>query len=330
MANPLDSRLLALTAVVTVGYQLVFFIITYLAKFDKLTDFAGSTNFVLLAIVTLTVGGAYEGRQIVTSVCVIIWGTRLCSFLLYRIILWGEDRRFDDKRENILKLAGFWVFQAVWVWTVSLTVTIINSKSGDDITAPSALAYVGWAIFACGFVLEATADQQKLIYKRKPESDGRWTDVGVWSWSRHPNFFGEMVIWWGLYLASVNDLKGAEHAAVASPIFITLLLLFVSGLPILEKSADRRYGRKDGYFEYKRRTSVLIPIPPSLYVHIPAFLKSTILLDFKIYNPGPPSEGSDRNSANGGDSPPSEDTALMREKKKTGSSGQMNKAESSV
>lgn len=285
MSTPLDDRLLALTAIITVGFQFTFFLITYILRFDKVTDFAGTTNFILLALVTLTVGGAYEPRQIVLSTFVFAWGARLCAFLLYRIILWGEDRRFDDKRNNLGKLAAFWILQAVWAWTVSLPVTIVNSKPASN--PLNALDYVGWVLFAFGAILEATADQQKLIYKRKPESRGRWTDVGVWSWSRHPNFFGEIIVWWGVFLSAINDLEGAEYAAVASPIFITLLLLFVSGIPLLEQSADERHGRKDDYNAYKRATSVLFLFPPFLYRRLPQGVKSTLLLDFKMYNPGP-------------------------------------------
>lgn len=306
MTNPLDDRLLALTAIVTVAFQFSFFLITYTLRFDKVTDFAGTTNFLLLAVITLTVEGGYNPRQIVLSTCVFVWGVRLCGFLLYRILLWGEDRRFDDKRNNIARLAVFWILQAVWVWTVSLPITIVNSK---DVSKPlNALDYVGWAIFVMAALLEAVADQQKLNFKNSPQSRGRWTDVGVWKWSRHPNFFAEMAVWWGLFLSAINDLKGAEFAAVVGPIFITLLLLFVSGIPILEKSWDEKYGRKEGYAEWKNMTSVLIPIPPSLYIGIPKSIKSTLLLDFKMYNPGPKPN---MNGANAGN--PTEETSLVEE-----------------
>lgn len=294
MTNPLDERLLALTAIVTVSFQFAFFLITYLLRFDKVTDFAGTTNFLLLAILTLTVGAAYTPRQIVITTCVLLWGTRLCAFLLYRIILWGEDRRFDDKRQNIAKLAAFWSLQAVWVWTVSLPVTIVNSKPGTH--SLSALDYVGWTLFALAAILEATADQQKLRFKQSEASRGRWTDVGVWAYSRHPNFFGEILVWWGLYLSALNDLEGAEHAAVVGPIFITLLLMFVSGIPLLEQSADAKHGQKEEYVAYKKRTSVLVLFPPAVYEKLPEGVKKTVLLDFKLYNPGPPSE-EDRNLA---------------------------------
>lgn len=287
-SNPLDNRQLLLTAIITIVFQFLFFLITYTLRIDKVTDFAGTTNFILLAIVTLTVGGNYHARQIVTSTCVLLWGVRLCVFLLYRILQWGEDRRFDDKRDNIVRLAFFWIFQAVWAWTVSLPVTILNSK--EENSSLNGVDYLAWCLFGLGLILEATADQQKLLYKNTPQSRGRWTDVGVWAWSRHPNYFGEMLLWVGVYLGCVSDLRGAEHAAVISPIFIILLLLFVSGIPLLEVSMDKRYGKREDYVTYKKCTSVLIPFPPALYVQLPSFIKKTVLLDFKMYNPGPPTE----------------------------------------
>lgn len=311
MSHPLDERLMALTAIITVAFQFSFFLISYALRFDKVTDFAGTTNFLLLAIVTLTVGAGYTPRQIVITTCVMVWGTRLCAFLLYRIILWGEDRRFDDKRENLANLVVFWCLQAVWVWTVSLPVTIVNSKR--ETASLSALDYVGWTVFAFGAILEATADQQKLWFKQSEASRGRWTDIGVWAYSRHPNFFGEMIIWWGLYISALNDLDGGEHAAVAGPIFITLLLMFVSGIPLLEKSADGKHGHKEEYVAYKKRTSVLILFPPSLYEKVPEAIKKTVLLDFKIYNPGPRSE-QDKNVP---DPKATESTSLVDESKKT-------------
>lgn len=283
----LDQRYLALTALVTIAYQGFFFLVTYALKFDKVTDFAGSTNFALVALLSFVLGGHYGARQIVLSACVFVWAARLAAFLLYRIILWGEDRRFDDQRENVGKLVIFWSLQAIWVWTVSLPTTIVNANAYNP--ALNALDYVGWVIFALGLALETVADQQKLLFKQSEASKGRWADVGVWSYSRHPNYAGELMVWYGLYISSLSVLRGAEHAAVAGPIFITLLLLFVSGIPINEQSADEKHGMKDEYRLYKQRTSVLVPFPPALYSKLPDVLKKTVMLDFPTYNRALPS-----------------------------------------
>lgn len=280
----LDSRLLALTALVTLGYQFVFGAIAYALKFDKLTDFAGGTNFLVLAVLTFCVGAlpAPSERQIVLSALVVLWALRLAGFLFYRIILWGEDRRFDDKRDKLARVLVFWSLQALWVWTVSLPVTVLNASSRS--VGLGVTDFVGWAMFVFGLTFEAVADQQKLKFKQTEASNGRWTDVGVWKWTRHPNYFGEMILWTGAFVSACRVFVGVDWIAALGPVFIILLLLFVSGIPLLEQSADKKHAGKDEYRTYKNRTSVLFPIPPSVYAGLPEGLKKTLLLDFPLYN----------------------------------------------
>ncbi|GMJ13517.1 hypothetical protein HRI_005020900 [Hibiscus trionum] len=259
MGTVIDSHFLALTAIVTVGYQLIFFIITALLKFDKVTDFAGSTNFVIIAVLTLVIKGSWHFRQVILTLLVVIWGLRLGLFLLMRILQWGEDRRFDEMRSNLGRLAIFWIFQAVWVWTVSLPVTVVNASDRDP--SVQAADIIGWIMWSLGISIEATADQQKLSFKNSPENRGRWCNVGLWKYSRHPNYFGEIFLWWGIFVASAPILEGAEWLVILGPIFLTLLLLFVSGLPMLEESADKKFGNVAAYRIYKKTTSPLIPLP---------------------------------------------------------------------
>ncbi|KAK4803546.1 hypothetical protein SAY86_003363 [Trapa natans] len=317
MGTVMDSHFLALTAIVTVGYQLVFFIITALLKIDKVTDFAGSTNFVIIAVLTLILKGTWHFRQVVLTSLVVIWGLRLGLFLLMRILQWGEDRRFDEMRSNIGKLAVFWLFQAVWVWTVSLPVTIVNASNRDPSVQPQDI--VGWFIWALGLLIEATADQQKLVFKNAPENRGKWCNVGLWKYSRHPNYFGEILLWWGIFVASTPVLEGAEWLVVLGPIFLTLLLLFVSGIPLLEvrfspiffeldhrplfilqelsnnvfgeqASADKKFGNVVGYRQYKRTTSPLILLPMGIYGSLSPWFKLTFLLEFPLYSRNLPQE----------------------------------------
>ncbi|CAN1265671.1 hypothetical protein LINPERPRIM_LOCUS12310 [Linum perenne] len=264
MGTVLDSHFLALTAIVTVGYQLMFFIITALFKFDKVTDFAGSTNFIVIAVLTIILKGTWYFRQVVLTVLVVIWGLRLGVFLLMRILQWGEDRRFDEMRSNFGKLAVFWTFQI------------------RDI--------IGWIMWSIGASFEATADQQKLTFKNSPDNRGKWCNVGVWKYTRHPNYFGEILLWWGIFVASAPVLKGAEWLVILGPIFLTLLLLFLSGLPLLEDSADKKYGNVAAYRMYKRRTSPLIPLPPSLYEKLPSWFKATFLFELPLYSRSLPPE----------------------------------------
>ncbi|XP_016562797.1 uncharacterized protein LOC107861920 isoform X6 [Capsicum annuum] len=260
----MDSHFLGLTAIVTLGYQLIFFIITALLRFDKVTDFAGSTNFIVLAILTLVLKGSWYFRQVVLSLFVVIWGLRLGLFLLMRILQWGEDRRFDDKRDNLGKLAIFWILQA------------------QDI--------IGWIMWIIGILVEITADQQKLAFKNSPENRGKWCSVGLWKYSRHPNYFGEILLWWGFFLASTPVLEGAEWLVMFGPVFITLLLLFVSGIPLLEASADKKFGNVAAYRSYKRKTSPLILLPPGMYGSLPQWLKGILLFEFPLYSRNLPQE----------------------------------------
>ncbi|KAL4282416.1 hypothetical protein GQ457_03G012690 [Hibiscus cannabinus] len=289
MATVIDSHFLALTAIVTLAYQLFFFIITALLKFDKVTDFAGSTNFVIIAVLTLVIKGSWHFRQIILTLLVVIWGLRLGLFLLMRILQWGEDRRFDEMRSNLGKLAVFWIFQAVWVWTVSLPVTVVNASDRDP--SVQAVDIIGWIMWSLGISIEATADQQKLLFKNSPENRGRWCNIGLWKYSRHPNYFGEILLWWGIFVASIPVLEGAEWLVILGPIFLTLLLLFLSGLPMLEESADKKFGNVAAYRIYKKTTSPLIPLPPIVYGNLPLWFKATFLLEFPFYSRSLPQEG---------------------------------------
>ncbi|TMX00012.1 hypothetical protein EJD97_001529 [Solanum chilense] len=314
MGTVIDSHFLGLTAIVTVVYQLIFFIITALLKFDKVTDFAGGTNFIVLAVLTLILKGSWNFRQVVLSVFVVIWGLRLGLFLLMRILQWGEDRRFDDKRDNLGKLAIFWLFQAIWVWTVSLPVTVVNAS--DHQPSVQTVDIIGWIMWSIGISVEITSDQQKLTFKNSPENRGKWCNVGLWKYSRHPNYFGEIFLWWGIFVASTPVLEGAEWLVVLGPVFLTLLLLFVSGIPLLEESADKKYGNVAEYIIYKDTTrsvhnlsldrftdckiklevtmnfklncfSPLILLPPGLYGKLPSWfkrIKTIFLFEFPLYS----------------------------------------------
>ncbi|KAJ4909368.1 hypothetical protein Rs2_03989 [Raphanus sativus] len=292
MGTVLDSHFLALTAIVTVAYQFIFFVITALFKIDQVTDFAGSTNFVIIALLTLILKATWHFRQIVLTLLVVVWGLRLGIFLLMRILQWGEDRRFDEMRGNLVKLIVFWTLQAVWVWTVSLPVTVVNAASdGGGSLKPADV--IGWTMWVFGFLIEAAADQQKLSFKNSPENRGKWCDAGVWKYSRHPNYFGEILLWWGIFVAASPVLEGVEYLVIFGPLFLTVLLLFVSGIPLLEASSDKKYGNLGDYRFYKKKTSPLIPLPRGVYGNLPGWCKAVFLLELPFYSRNLPEEVSD-------------------------------------
>ncbi|KAL8783374.1 MAG: hypothetical protein Q9213_004693 [Squamulea squamosa] len=293
IVHALDNYYLAITLLITIAYQLFFFSIAFSLKFDKLTDFAGGTNFVGLAIITLAFSGHHHARQIVCSLFIILWGARLSGFLLFRIIKTGKDDRFDDKRDKFWSFLGFWVFQMIWVWTVSLPVTILNSPNVTKFDQPAfgtGRDIAGVIFFAIGFILESISDVQKYQFRSNPKNKGKVCDIGFFTWTRHPNYFGEIIIQFlspSAYGYVTDGAFSAQYAAILGPFFLTLLLMFVSGLTLQERpGAKKRYesgNHWESFSRYTKRTSILIPFPPQLYEPMPTILKRTLFLEFPIY-----------------------------------------------
>ncbi|TLS22623.1 uncharacterized protein PpBr36_05590 [Pyricularia pennisetigena] len=314
IVHVLDDYYLAITLLITVAYQLFFFAIAFSFKFDKLTDFAGGTNFVVLAIITLAFSGSPDVRQIVVSVFMMVWGLRLSGFLLFRILKTGKDDRFDDKRDKFFPFLGFWVFQMFWVWLVSLPVTVLNSPNVRAYQPQPAFGtgrdIAGVVLWSVGFIMESVSDAQKYRFRSSHEGNrSAICDKGLFALSRHPNYFGEMILQFGIFTIAVSPAEDgpvggqafkALYATIIGPIFLTLLLMFVSGLTLQERpGAKKRYEKGNNWEGYKRwlsRTSILIPFPPQLYEKLPTFLKRTVFLEFPIYV-FDPAKHSDQNRA---------------------------------
>ena len=235
-----------------------FFAIAAIRKTDVVTDLSYSLSFAVLALV-LPFSGAGEPAQLVASVLVLLWAARLGVYLFRRILRIKVDHRFDEMRDKPLRFARFWLLQAITVAVVMLPVSYLLGRGDAPGFGPWLIA--GGSIWLVGLTIEAVADAQKSAFKAKQPEGERFVTTGLWRYSRHPNYFGEMLVWWGLFVFSVPFLQGAAFAVVLGPVFITLLLLFVSGIPLLERSADAKYGEDPAYREYKRRTSVLVPLP---------------------------------------------------------------------
>ena len=248
-----------LSFLVSLAVNAAFFAIAATRKTDVVTDLSYSLSFAVLAIV-LPFLGAHEPVQLVAALLVLIWAARLGGYLFRRILRIKVDHRFDEMRDRPLRFARFWLLQAISVAVIMLPVSYLLGRDDPPGFGPWAIA--GAAIWLVGLVIEAVSDAQKSAFKAKDENRGRFITTGLWRYSRHPNYFGEMLVWWGLFVFAVPFLDGAAYAVVIGPVFITLLLLFVSGIPLLERSAEARYGDDPAYREYKRRTSILVPFPP--------------------------------------------------------------------
>eukprot|EP00029_Vermamoeba_vermiformis_P003901 TRINITY_DN14433_c0_g1_i1.p1 TRINITY_DN14433_c0_g1~~TRINITY_DN14433_c0_g1_i1.p1 ORF type:complete len:334 (-),score=71.14 TRINITY_DN14433_c0_g1_i1:140-1120(-) len=281
----LDPDYLALTVLVTFVYQAVFYFIAAVCKFDKVTDFSYGTNFIALAVLTFFLNQTYYIRQIINTGLVIIWGIRLGGFLLVRIIAIGQDKRFDGMREKPLQFLRFWIFQFLSILVIYLPMCFVNAEYFD--IALQWNDYFGWGLWLIGFLIETIADQQKFNYRQDPNNKDHWCDAGIWSWSRHPNYFGEMLCWIGIWASAASILVGGEWATVVSPLYIINILLFLSGLNRLERSADDKYWNNAEYLRYKKSTSPIILCPPPLYRALAKALKCIVCCEFPLYTLSP-------------------------------------------
>jgi steroid 5-alpha reductase family enzyme len=236
-----------------------FFAVAAARRTDTVTDLSYSLTFALLAVVLLFTGAA-KPVQLVGSLLVVVWALRLGAYLFRRILRMKVDHRFDEMRDKPLRFARFWLLQAITVAVVMLPVAYLLDREHPPGFGPWSIA--GAIVWLVGLVVEAVADAQKSAFRARDENRGRFVASGLWRYSRHPNYFGEMLVWWGLFLYSVPVLHGAALTVVIGPVFITVLLLFVSGIPLVERSADEKYGDDPAYRDYKQRTSILVPLPP--------------------------------------------------------------------
>lgn len=308
---------LAITAVLTVFMQLAFFSLAYTLQIDKVTDLAGALNFLLNALLIFRLRGTFFTKQIMVVSLLSLWAVRLGVFLGMRVFVFGKDRRFDEMRGHFWQFFGFWIFQMAWVWLVSLPITAVNSSAQDPgpLTALDALGYV---LFGLGWILESVADLQKFMFSLHRSSVGAgvrctagqgigatpaerpslasapamvpFIRTGLWRYSRHPNYCGEIFVWIGFWVMSITGYAPANvgiiFISLMSPLVTFLLLVFISGMPIAEESANKRYGRLDAYRGYRGATSPLWTLSPCLYKRCPSWLKHSLLLEWPLYERG--------------------------------------------
>lgn len=253
---------LLFTFFVSVGINLLMFIPAYFFKTDKLTDISYALTFALLGIYGF-LGSEMSVSMIILLVMILLWSFRIGSYLLVRIHKWGKDNRFDDKRNNFFKFLGFWVIQGLTVWVVLIPSIIFFNLEN---TTLGILSYIGILVWITGLTIETFADLQKFkfINKKKvgEETSTDWIESGLWNYSQHPNYFGEILNWTGIYVFTLSALASLSGVSVliglVSPLFITIMLLFVSGIPLLEKSGDEKWGDDLEYHKYRREVNRLV------------------------------------------------------------------------
>jgi steroid 5-alpha reductase family enzyme len=240
--------------------QWLVFIPAYLLQSERFYDLTGSLTYVTVAVVAVAASPDPDARAFLLAVLVVIWAARLGSYLVRRIRKAGKDDRFDEIKTSFPRFLIAWTTQGLWVTlTLAAALAAITTTERE---ALGAVAYVGLAIWVVGIAVEATADYQKSRFRADPANKGRFIHSGLWSWSRHPNYFGEIVLWVGVAVIASPVLQGWQWATMISPVFVAFLLIRVSGIPMLEKKADQKWGGQEDYEAYKSRTSVLVPLPP--------------------------------------------------------------------
>jgi steroid 5-alpha reductase family enzyme len=224
-------------------------------------DLTGGISYITVTLVAVLLSGPLDLRSAVVASMVLFWSIRLASFLYMRISRAGKDSRFDSIKTRPMRFLLAWTLQGLWVLlTAACALAIITGGNREPL---GVIAYVGIAVWTIGILIEIAADRQKSAFRADPANKGRFISTGLWAWSRHPNYFGEIVLWIGMAIIALPVLEGWQWATLVSPVFVAFLLTKVSGVPMLEKAADERWGGQDDYEAYKRNTPVLVMRPPA-------------------------------------------------------------------
>jgi len=240
--------------------QWVVFVPSYFLRSERFFDITGSLTYISAVALAAAWSASVDARSILLLGLVIAWAARLGTFLLRRVLRAGKDERFDQIKRSFPRLLLTWTLQGLWV---SLTLGAALAAITTTVRLPLGVpGFVGLTVWVCGFALEALADAQKNRFRSDPANRGEFIRSGLWKWSRHPNYFGEIVLWIGIAVIAAPVLRGWQWATLISPIFVALLITRISGIPMLEKRADEKWGSRADYEAYKRATSVLIPRPP--------------------------------------------------------------------
>ena len=239
--------------------QWLAFIPAYLMQSERFFDLTGSITYISVTIIAVLAGPLVDDRSILLLALVMIWAARLGTFLFRRIHKAGKDARFDEIKPSFIRFLNAWTLQGLWVTlTLSAALAAITATTRREL---GLFALIGFLVWGFGFAIEVTADIQKSRFRAHPENKGKFIHTGLWAWSRHPNYFGEIVLWVGIAIIALPILRGWQWVTLISPIFVTVLLTRISGVPLLEKRSDEKWGGQEDYEAYKERTPVLIPRP---------------------------------------------------------------------
>ncbi|MBE7952853.1 DUF1295 domain-containing protein [Microbacterium sp. R1] len=249
----------ALAVAAAFAIQVIAFIPAMLLQTERFFDLTGSLTFFVISAALVLLAPMPDPRSWILAAMVMLWAARLGSFLALRVHKAGSDGRFDQIKGSPLRFLQVWVIQGAWVSLTAAAAWIAISADASSRAPIGWLTVVGIVVWALGMVIEIVADAQKSAFRADPGNRDEFIRTGLWSRSRHPNYFGEIVIWVGVFLTAAPVLVGWQWVALLSPLFVILLLTRVSGIPLLEARAEKKWGDRADYVAYREQTPALIP-----------------------------------------------------------------------
>ena len=267
-ADAISFNSIEMSGVNLVGHLLVMiFVIQWIAyipafifKTEKFYDLTGSLTYITaisFALYSTNTSQNLDLGSLIIGAAIIIWAVRLGSFLFMRIHKDKKDGRFDSIKTSFSQFFMTWTLQGMWVFICSSAALVaIANPTGVVINI---VFFIGLALFLLGFAVEVIADNQKTKFRSIPENIDQFINEGLWARSRHPNYFGEITLWTGITVMGISTFEGMNYLAIFSPIFSYLLLVYVSGVRMLEFRGQRKWGHLDEYNTYKKNTPKLIP-----------------------------------------------------------------------
>lgn len=254
----LSSPNLLIAALVAFGLQWLAFIPAFIYHSERFYDLTGAATYIIITV--FMAAQAPDSRALLLAALIILWAIRLGSFLFFRVCRAGSDSRFDKIKHSFPRFFLTWTLQGLWV--------IMTSAAGLAAMASSktlplgGIAMIGLLLWLIGFTIEVIADEQKRRFRLNPDNKDRFIASGLWAWSRHPNYFGEIVLWFGVAVIASPVLQGWQYVTLLSPVFVYFLLTKVSGIPLLEAGARKRWGGDAAFERYVATTSSLLLRPP--------------------------------------------------------------------
>tara|TARA_B100002019_G_scaffold135802_1_gene117093 strand:+ start:577 stop:1443 length:867 start_codon:yes stop_codon:yes gene_type:complete len=234
----------------------IIFIPSFAFQTEHYFDLTGSISYLSAVALAFYLNPSVDPRDLLIGLLIVVWAVRLGSFLFMRVKQDGKDDRFTIMKTQFHWFLMTWTLGGLWVFlTMAAGLAAITSNT----TQPFGLmAYLGLALWIFGFSIEVIADRQKRAFKKNQQKDKEFITSGLWAWSRHPNYFGEITLWIGLTLIALPVLSGWQLVTLISPVFVYILLTKISGIPLLENRGMKKWGSDPEYIDYVNRTPALI------------------------------------------------------------------------